>query len=50
MWIQQAVEEGRIEFAKVLGTEKVADLMTKSLKKDDMIKNLQKNENPCTNW
>ena len=42
LWIQQEVDEGRICLEKVLGTDNPADLMTKSLKKEDMTKIMNK--------
>ena len=42
LWLQQEIEHGRLCIDKVLGTENIADLMTKSLSKIDMTKILNK--------
>ena len=41
LWIQQEVDEGRIGVSKIPGTDNVADLMTKSLKREDNHKYLK---------
>ena len=42
LWIQQAVKSGRIEVRKVLGTENIADLMTKYLDFNTNSKHIEK--------
>jgi len=42
LWIQQAVRTGRIILRKVLGTENIADLMTKYLDFGTIAKHLMK--------